>query len=84
MKTDQEIMNSIRAAIDDCTRGIDEAPSLHYQIARKAKGEEPVVKKLSTSAILVIALVINSSDSLSDLWPANWRRIRVGTADFQK
>ena len=36
MKTDQEIMNSIRAAIDDCTRGIDEAPSLHYQIARKA------------------------------------------------
>ena len=60
MKTDQEIMNSIRAAIDDCTRGIDEAPSLHYQIARKAKGEEPVVKKLSTSAILVIALVIIS------------------------
>ena len=60
MKTDQEIMNSIRAAIDDCTRGIDEAPSLHYQIARKAKGEEPVVKKISASAILVIALIILS------------------------
>ena len=57
MKTDQEIMNSIRAAIDDCTRGIDEAPSLHYQIARKAKGEEPVVKKISATGILVIALI---------------------------
>ena len=30
MKSDQEIMNSIRAAIDDCTRGIEEAPSLQY------------------------------------------------------
>ena len=46
MKSDQEIMNSIRAAIDDCTRGIDNAPSPQYQIARKAKGEEPVVKKM--------------------------------------
>ncbi len=60
MKSDQEIMQSIRAAIDDCTKGIDNAPSLQYQIARKAKGEEPVVKKVSTSAILVIALVIVS------------------------
>ena len=65
MKTDQEIMNSIRAAIDDCTRGIDEAPSLHYQIARKAKGEEPVVKKLSTSAILVIALIVITTVALA-------------------
>ena len=57
MKSDQEIMNSIRAAIDDCTRGIDNAPSLQYQIARKAKGEEPVVKKISTTVILVAALL---------------------------
>ena len=60
MKSDQEIMNSIRAAIDDCTRGIEEAPSLHYQIARKAKGEEPVAKKISVTAILVIALIVVS------------------------
>ena len=60
MKSDQEIMQSIRAAIDDCTRGIDNAPSLQYQIARKAKGEEPVVKKISASAILVIALIVVS------------------------
>ena len=57
MKNDQEIMNSIRAAIDDCTRGIDNAPSLQYQIARKAKGEEPVVKKISTTIVLVAALL---------------------------
>ena len=57
MKSDLEMMQSIRSAIDDCTKGIDEAPSLQFQIARKAKGEEPVVKKISASAILVIALM---------------------------
>ncbi len=60
MKSDQEIMQSIRAAIDDCTKGIDNAPSLQYQIARKAKGEQPVVKKTSATAILVIALIVVS------------------------
>ena len=60
MKSDQEIMQSIRAAIDDCTKGIDDAPSLQYQIARKAKGEEPVAKKISASAILVIVLIVVS------------------------
>ena len=39
MKSDLEMMQAIRSAIDDCTKGIDEAPSLQYQIARKAKGE---------------------------------------------
>ena len=39
MKSDQDIMESIRAAIDVCTKAIDNAPSLQYQIARKAKGE---------------------------------------------
>jgi len=58
MNNDQDIMKRIRAAIDDCTRGVEEAPSLQHRIARKAKGEEPVVKKISTSAILAIALVI--------------------------
>ena len=58
MKSDQEIMNSIRAAIDDCTRGIEETPSLQYQITRKAKGEEPVVKKTPGALVLVIILVI--------------------------
>lgn len=58
MKNDQEILQSIRAAIDDCTRGIDDAPSLQYQIARKAKGEEPVIKKTSGALVLAIILVV--------------------------
>ncbi len=58
MKSDQEITQAIRDAIDDCTREIDYAPSLQYQIVQKAKGEEPVVKKISSSAILVIALIM--------------------------
>ena len=57
MKSDLEMMQAIRSAIDDCTKGIDEAPSLQYQIARKAKGEEPVVKKVSTTVIIAIALL---------------------------
>ena len=57
MKSDHEIMKSIRAAIDDCTKEIDNAPSLQYQIARKAKGEEPVVKKISTTVVLVAVLL---------------------------
>ena len=60
MKSDQEIMRSIRAAIDDCTREIDGAPSLQYRIARKVKGEEPVVKKISATMILAIILLILS------------------------
>ena len=56
MANDQELMMNIRAAIDDCTRGVDEAPSLRYRVLRKAKGEEPMVKKISMT--LVIALVI--------------------------
>ena len=57
MKSDHEIMKSIRAAIDDCTKEIYNAPSLQYQIARKAKGEEPVVKKISTTVVLVAVLL---------------------------
>ena len=57
MKSDREIMQTIHAAIDDCTGGIDEAPSLRYRIARKTKGEETVVKKISATAILIIALI---------------------------
>ncbi len=56
MKSDREIMQSIRAAINACTKGIDDAPSLKYRIAQKTKGEQPVVKKISATAILVIVL----------------------------
>ena len=65
MKSDLEMMQAIRSAIDDCTKGIDEAPSLQYQIARKAKGEGPVVKKLSTTVIIAIALLAITAVALA-------------------
>ena len=65
MKSDLEMMQAIRSAIDDCTKGIDEAPSLQYQIARKAKGEGPVVKKLSTTVIIAIALLTITAVALA-------------------
>lgn len=72
MKSDEEIKQSIRAAIDNCTKGIDDAPSLQYQIARKAKGEEAVVKKISVSAILVIALfAVTITVALAAGWVSN-------------
>ena len=57
MKSDREMIESIRAAIDACTKGLNDAPSLKYRIAQRTKGEEPVVKKLSATAILVIVLI---------------------------
>ncbi len=58
MKSDQEIMQSIRTAIDDCTKGIDNAPSLQYQTARKAKGEETVKRKISLALVLSIVGIL--------------------------
>ena len=74
MKSDQEIMQSIRAAIDDCTQGIDNAPSLQYQIARKAKGEEPVVRKISTTFILTVAILAITVTALAAgiIYNQNW------------
>ena len=91
MKSDQEIMQSIRTAIDDCTKGIDDAPSLQYQIARKAKGEEPVVRKISTTFILTVAILAITVTALAAgiIYNQNWYYqgsvkdgIRVGYATF--
>ena len=88
MKSDQEITNSIRAAIDDCTRGIEETPSLQYHIARKARGEEPVKKRASFSVVIIIAmLLIGTMTALAagmeginamlyNIWPEAARALR--------
>ena len=57
MRSDQEIMQCVRAAINDCTKGFDHAPSLRYQITRKASEGEMMAKKISATAMLVIALI---------------------------
>ncbi|MBR4068810.1 MAG: DUF4179 domain-containing protein [Clostridia bacterium] len=58
MKNDHEIMDRVRAAVDDCTRGIEETPSLRYRILTQAKGDPPMKKKLSTVLILATVLML--------------------------
>ncbi len=65
MKSDLDIMQSVRTAIDDCTRGIEETPSLQQKIVQKVKGEEPVKKKISTALVFALVLVIVSVTALA-------------------
>ena len=61
MNEDLKMTESIRDAINACTHGVDEAPSLRYRVLQKARGEEePMKKKITASMILVTALVILS------------------------
>ena len=60
MNEDLKMTETIREAINACTRGVDEAPSLRYRVLQKARGEEPMKKKITASMILVIALIILS------------------------
>lgn len=70
MKDDRELMQSIRAAIDACTRSMDESPSLRCQIIQKAKGEKPVAKKFSAAVIaaLVFAAIAMGALAAVLLW----------------
>lgn len=65
MKNDLEIREAVRAAIDDCTRSIDEAPSLRLRVLQKAKGEPPVKKKFTAAMALAIALILLTSSALA-------------------
>ena len=65
MKSDLDIMQSVRTAIDDCTRGIEETPSLQQKIVQKVKGEKTVKKKISTALVFALVLVIVSVTALA-------------------
>ena len=65
MTDDREMMKDIREAIDACTRGVDEAPTLRYRVLRKAKGEEPVKKKISTSLVIAMILVVLTATAVA-------------------
>lgn len=58
MKNDLEIMEQVRSAINECTRGIDNAPSLRYRILKQAKGEPPVKKKFSVALALAMVMML--------------------------
>ena len=74
MKSDEELRRLIHTAIDDCTQGLEDAPSLTYRIARKARGEEPVAKKISTTLIFVMAIVAVTVTALAAgiIYNQNW------------
>ena len=55
-----EEQKKVQKAMNTTLSGLQEDPWLTQRVLANAKGEEPVVKKISTSGILVIALVIIS------------------------
>ena len=65
MRSDQEIACSIRAAIDDCTRGIEDMPSLRFRIAQRVREDEPVVRKISTALVIALALTLLAITALA-------------------
>ena len=54
---DARIQNQVRTAIDDCTRGIENAPSLRHRVLEQAKGAPPVKKKFSAALALVTSVI---------------------------
>ncbi len=58
MMNDREIREKVQSAINDCTRGIDEAPSLRSRLLMQAKGETPVKRKLTTAIALALAMLL--------------------------
>ena len=58
MKDDRIIQAKVRAALDDCLSGVDDMPSLRYDIMRKVRGEAVVKKKLSVGLIFAIVLIL--------------------------
>ena len=70
MTDERKMTTDIRAAIDACTRGVDEAPTLRYRVLQQAKGEEPMAKKISFTLVFAIVLVILTATAVATtlLW----------------
>ena len=70
MKNDREISETIRTSVADCTRRVDEAPSIRYKIMQQVKGEKPMAKKISVAFIVAMALLAASAAALAGalLW----------------
>ena len=79
MNEDLKMTESIRDAINACTKRVDYAPSLSYRVLRKAKGEEPVKKKISTTLIFVLILVILAATAVAAklLWKDTAEQVAI-------
>ncbi|MBE5814895.1 MAG: DUF4179 domain-containing protein [Clostridiales bacterium] len=58
MMNDREIQKKVQSAINDCTRGIDEAPSLRSRLLMQAKGEAPVKKRFTAAMALAMTMIL--------------------------
>ena len=81
MNDDLKLTESIRDAIDACTRGVDEAPSLRCRVLQKARGEEPMIKKASMT--LVIALIILALAAVAVAATVLWKDVGEKAAEME-
>ena len=82
MNDDLKLTESIRDAIDACTHGVDEAPSLRCRVLQKARGEEePMIKKASMT--LVIALIILALAAVAVAATVLWKDVGEKAAEME-
>lgn len=62
---DAHIRNQVRDAINDCTRGIENAPSLRHRVLEQAKGDAPMKKKFTAAMALALALLLLTTSALA-------------------
>ncbi|MBQ4639704.1 MAG: hypothetical protein IJB69_04205 [Clostridia bacterium] len=62
---DEQIMEKVRASVNQCTKALDASPSLRSRILEQAKGAPPVKKKFSAALALALALMLLSTSALA-------------------
>ena len=95
MISDQAIIQNIRAAIDDCTSGIDEIPSLRFRITQ-GTSEKKMKKHISLSIIIACTLLLlgtmtalaagveDINAMLYKFWPEAARALRPLNLSFEQ
>ncbi len=62
---DEQIMEKVRASVNQCTKALDASPSLRSRILEQAKGAPPVKKKFSAALALALVLMLLSTSALA-------------------
>ena len=65
MEHDKIVKAEMRAALDECLSYVDDLPSLHRDIMRKARGETIVRRKLSVGLVFMIVLILAAITALA-------------------
>ena len=84
MNEDLKMTESIRDAINACTKRVDYAPSLSYRVLRKAKGEEePVIKKASMTLVIVLIILALTAVAVAATVLWNWKDVGEKAAEME-